>query len=77
MKRIANWRLVFRRAWTVRLIALSVLLGLLAALVEFAPAIIPMPIWAQFALALASPVVGVAAFIARFIAQRNLANVDP
>ena len=69
MKIISNWREVLRRAWSARLMILAgILSGAEVALPYFTGAV------PQGALAALSSVVVSAAFVARFLAQRNLPN---
>jgi hypothetical protein len=70
---VHNWRDVFKYAWSVRLLALAaVLSGLEVALSAMSaygvkPSFIPSGLLAAF-----SGLVTVAAFVARFIAQKKL-----
>jgi len=70
MRLIPNWRLVSRRAWSMRLIILAAVLQGCEALLPFAT-FLPIP---TGALAGLSFVVTVAAGIARLVAQKGITN---
>lgn len=74
MRPIPNARQVFRRAWSVRLILIAAALGILSVALEFAPAVITLPIWAQLVLALSAPVASIAALVARLLVQKDLSD---
>lgn len=74
IKLLSNWRDVLRRAWSVRLIALSVLLVVLdisAVALETLGLLADRPTWSIAFRSLAA-LFGVAAFVARLIAQKGL-----
>ena len=77
IKPVPNWRDVFKYAWSVRLMAIAALLtGVEAAFAMMAafavkPSFIPTGLFAGL-----SCLVTVAAFVARFVAQKKLGAVD-
>ena len=74
MKLGANWKSVLRKAWSVRLIAVSVLLIVLdvgAVVLEAGGAMAATPAWSIGLRSLAA-VFGVAAFVARFVVQAGV-----
>ncbi|MFA5386815.1 MAG: hypothetical protein WC322_00250 [Candidatus Paceibacterota bacterium] len=74
MKPLQNWRQVLKQAWSVRLIALTVLLLVLdlgAIVLEVVGMLADRPGW-SIALRSLAALCGVAAFVARFIAQKGL-----
>ena len=73
MRLLPTWRLVLRRAWSIRLIVLAGLLsGLDAALPYFEGlSFIPQQLFAVLTL-----IVSAAAFVARIIAQKGADHVD-
>ncbi len=62
-----DWKLVLRRAWSVRLLAVAIVLSAVEVVMPFADGWLPRG-W----LALATLAVTVAALVARVIAQRDL-----
>lgn len=69
-----DWKLVLRKSWSVRLIAVSVLLTFLdlgAVFLEYAGLLADRPDLSLLLRSLSS-VFGVAAFIARLVAQKEL-----
>lgn len=74
MRLIDNWRAVLHRAWSVRLIAAAVLLAVLdigSVVLEALGMMVDRPAW-SIALRSLSALCGVAAFVARLVAQREL-----
>ncbi len=69
MSPIADWRAVLRHAWSVRLIALSILLSGLEVAVQFLHGVLPV---SDGVFAVLAFLTTVGALIARFIAQRRL-----
>lgn len=70
MRLYDNWRVILRRAWSMRLMALAALLtGCEAVLTVAGPDWMPLPQWARLVI-----VFGViaAAFVARLVAQRDV-----
>ncbi len=67
MKLYADWRLILRKAWSLRLIGVAGLLtGCEAVLSAFGSDWLPIPTWARMALVFA---VLAGAFVARLVAQ--------
>lgn len=69
-----DWKLVLRKSWSLRLIAVSVLLAFLdlgAVFLEYAGLLADRPDLSLLLRSLSS-VFGVAAFIARLVAQKEL-----
>ena len=70
MKLASDWKRVLRHAWSVRLLILA---GLLSGLEAVLPLIeqLPIPRALYLATVIATPVVVMAAFIARIVAQKE------
>lgn len=71
MTPIADWRAVLRHAWSVRLIALSILLSGLEAAVQFLHGVLPV---SDGTFALLAFLTTTAALVVRFIAQRKVGD---
>lgn len=71
MTLLHNWRDVLRRAWSIRLLLLAAALSALEAALPLVD-LFDIPRWVMIALAVATPLVVAAAFIARLLAQKNL-----
>ena len=71
MKLASNWKRVLRHAWSVRLILVA---GILSGIEAVLPLIGAFPVseTIQIAIAITTPVVVAAAFVARFVAQEKL-----
>ena len=70
--RLANdWRVVLRHAWSIRLIVIA---GILSGIEAVLPLIGAFPVseTIQIAIAIATPIVVAAAFVARIVAQEKL-----
>ena len=76
MTLLYNWRDILRKAWSVRLISVTVLLLALdlgAVVLDAAGMLADRPA-VSIALRLCAAVTGVAAFIARLLAQKGLSH---
>ena len=71
MKLASNWKRVLRHAWSVRLIVIA---GILSGIEAVLPLIGAFPVSEaiQIAIAIATPIVVAAAFVARIVAQEKL-----
>ncbi|UDF29401.1 UNVERIFIED_ORG: hypothetical protein LHK14_18085 [Roseateles sp. XES5] len=74
MRLVANWRAVFRYAWSIRLIAIAGLLSGLEVALPLAGEALPVP---PGVFAGVSFIVTAAAFVARFVAQEGVSNDQP
>lgn len=69
MTLVENWKEVFRRAWSVRLMALAFLLSFAEVALPLAEGVLPIgPGW----FAALSGLATAGAFVTRFVAQRGL-----
>lgn len=69
---IADWHEVLTKAWSVRLILIAAVLMGLETLVPYLPALLPwLPVWWLSALSFG---LTVAAFLAKFIPQKNMGD---
>ena len=67
MKLYENWKLIVKKAWSVRLMALAFLLTMAEAMLPFFSDVVPARLFAVFSgLAVAG------AFVARIVAQRDV-----
>ena len=69
MRLAEDWRVVLAHAWSIRLIALAVVLSLVEGAVSLAGEIYDLPFWLHAVIVIAAPLVAFAAGIARLIAQ--------
>lgn len=69
MRLISDWRRVFRRAWSVRLIALAAVLTGAEIALPLLEGLLPLP---PRTFALLSGLAAAGAFIARFVAQPEI-----
>ena len=69
MQLAQNWRELIAHAWSVRLLALSIMLGAMEVTLPFLNGVLPVPpgIFALLVL-----VTNIAAAVARLLTQRNL-----
>lgn len=66
---VQNWRLILKRAWSVRLILLAALLSGLEVMLPLIGYRLPISEWAQAVLLL---LITAGAFVARFVAQDKI-----
>lgn len=71
MRLASDWKRVLRHAWSVRLIAIAAILSGIEAVLPLIGAF-PVSEAIQIAIAVATPIVVAAAFVARFVAQEKL-----
>ena len=71
LKLIAGWRQVLRHAWSVRLLAVAALFIFLEVLLSLLGSSLPFP---PIGTALMTALVTVAAFVARFVVQKDLSE---
>lgn len=71
MKLIPDWQAVLTRAWSVRLMAITVLLTGMDAATPFLYGVLPIP---DRAFALLAGLTGMAAMIARHVDQKDFHN---
>jgi hypothetical protein len=71
MRLASDWKRVLRHAWSVRLIVIA---GILSGIEAVLPLIGAFPVSQaiQIAIAIATPIVVAAAFVARLVAQEKL-----
>lgn len=74
MNLIPNWRVVLRHAWSIRLLAIAGGLSFLEVLLPLIGARLPFPPLITALLIAAS---SAGAFVARFVAQRQITPPDP
>ena len=67
----SDWRLVLRHAWSIRLLGLAIVLDIVAAVL---PLFAGVSIGLTAALVAASGLISMAAFVARFVAQKEFEN---
>jgi hypothetical protein len=71
MKLAPNWTTLLKRAWSIRLIAVAVLLSGVEAAAPYFDQILPFP---PSSLALVTFAVSAAALIARLVAQKGITD---
>lgn len=64
-----NWRVILRKAWSIRLMLLAGVLSGIEAMVTMFPAVLHLP---RGVMAFVVPVIIGAALVARLVAQRDL-----
>ncbi|MGN6773515.1 MAG: hypothetical protein ACTHJQ_27255 [Rhizobiaceae bacterium] len=71
MRLAEDWRVVLRHAWSIRLIVVA---GVLSGIEAVLPLIGTFPVseTIQIAIAIATPIVVAAAFVARLVAQEKV-----
>lgn len=79
---VSNWRVVLKRAWSVRLMALAFVFILLEPIYNFVAATwVSRNIWIQLAMSAVTGLLTIAAIIARIFVQQkvsgDLANGKP
>lgn len=72
MRLVENWRSILKRAWTVRLLIAAGLLSGIEALVSILTGLDSLPPIAHVALVALTPLVIMAAFVARLVAQKSI-----
>ncbi|MBY3158842.1 hypothetical protein HFO56_41890 [Rhizobium laguerreae] len=72
---VHNWRAVLKRAWSVRLMALALLLIIIEPVYSFAAATwVSRNIYIQLAMSVATGLLAVAAIIARIFVQQKISG---
>ncbi|MGO7486216.1 DUF7940 domain-containing protein [Rhizobium ruizarguesonis] len=72
---VHNWRAVLKRAWSVRLMALALLLIIIEPVYSFAAATwVSRNLYIQLALSVATGLLAVAAIIARIFVQQKISG---
>ncbi|MBY5839666.1 hypothetical protein J3P71_07300 [Rhizobium leguminosarum] len=72
---VHNWREVLKRAWSVRLMALALLLIIIEPVYSFAAATwVSRNIYIQLAMSVATGLLAVAAIIARIFVQQKISG---
>lgn len=71
MKLSKNWKRILRHAWSVRLLAITVLLTLLEGIVALAGQLLGLPFWLHAGIIIVTPLVGLAAMFARITFQKE------
>lgn len=74
MRLVENWRSVLKRAWSIRLLIAAGLLSGIEALLSALVGLESLPPLLHFALVALTPLVIMAAFVARLVAQRSIAD---
>jgi len=69
VKLVSNWRALIARAWSLKLLALAIILGALEIALPYLHGVLPLPPGTFFALIF---LVNVLAAIARLVAQKGL-----
>jgi hypothetical protein len=74
MRLVDNWRSVLKRAWSIRLLIIAGALSGIEALLSILNTtyIIEVPMWVHIVLALLTPPIIAAAFVARIVAQNTI-----
>lgn len=74
MRLVENWRSIVKRAWSIRLLIVAGALSGIEALLSILNStyIIEVPVWVHIVMALLTPPVIAAAFVARLIAQKSI-----
>lgn len=70
MHLVSDWRRILRHAWSVRLMALSILLSGAASILNLVPDL-PVPFWAKVASILLASLSNVGALVARVLPQKE------
>ena len=73
MKPVSNWRVVLRKAWSIRLMILAALLSGLEVALPLLDGYLPIPAGAFAAL---SGLTVSGAFVARLVAQKGVSDAD-
>ena len=71
MKLLPNWRAVMARAWSMRFMAISMVLSIIAGLLSLLD-LFDVPPWVLISAAVLAPMADAAAMIARLMPQSNL-----
>ncbi|MGO6780358.1 hypothetical protein ACCS70_27855 [Rhizobium ruizarguesonis] len=72
---VHNWRAVLKRAWSVRLMALALLLIIIEPVYSFAAATwVSRNLYIQLAMSVATGLLAVAAIIARIFVQQKISG---
>ncbi|MBY4632841.1 hypothetical protein [Rhizobium croatiense] len=72
---VHNWRAVLRRAWSVRLMALALLLIIVEPIYSFVAATwVPRNIYIQLAMSAITGLFAVAAIVARIVFQQQISG---
>jgi hypothetical protein len=73
MKLVANWRVVLRHAWSIRLMLVAALFSGLDAAQPLVAGLVPIP---PIFFAVFAALISAAAFIARLVAQEQFTSPD-